>query len=167
MQTDDPIRRIVEVHLQLLEQRIPQALLARKALLDARIAVALPRPAAPVGELLRPAAGVARPVAAGIVRVLVCVVGIERGLVARRQGLGGGQVETVGRRLVVATRRRGLADLGTAVAGREIGFLALQQGVLLELPFHVRRQVEVRKLQQLDRLLQLRRHDQRLALSKL
>ena len=42
-----------------------------------------------------------------------------------------------------------------------------QQGVTLELPFDVGGQIQVRKLQQLDGLHQLRRHHERLALPHL
>ena len=42
-----------------------------------------------------------------------------------------------------------------------------EQRVLLDLRIDILRQLEVRKLQHLDRLLQLGRHDQRLGLAKL
>ena len=50
-----------------------------------------------------------------------------------------------------------------------IGILAaaLEQRVLLKLAFHVGGQIEIGELQQLDGLHQLRRHDERLALSYL
>jgi hypothetical protein len=40
------------------------------------------------------------------------------------------------------------------------GFVALEQGILLELPFDILGQLHMGQLQQLDRLLQLRRHHQ-------
>ena len=43
--------------------------------------------------------------------------------------------------------------------------LALEERVLLELALDVGRQLEIAQLQQLDRLLQLRRHHQSLALT--
>ena len=43
----------------------------------------------------------------------------------------------------------------------------LQQRIALELPFHVGDQIQVRELQQLDGLHQLRRHHERLALAHL
>ena len=42
---------------------------------------------------------------------------------------------------------------------------AFEQGVAFELPFHVSGQIQVRELQQLDGLHQLRRHHERLALA--
>jgi len=44
------------------------------------------------------------------------------------------------------------------------GFVALEEGVLLDLALDIGVELDIRELQQLDRLLQLRRHDQRLAL---
>ena len=42
-----------------------------------------------------------RPVCGRVAGVFVGVIGIERGLIARWQGLGNGLIQTVGRRLVV------------------------------------------------------------------
>ena len=47
------------------------------------------------------------------------------------------------------------------------GIFALQQRVFLELGFDIFRKLEIGELQQLDRLLQLRRHHQGLALFQL
>ena len=47
------------------------------------------------------------------------------------------------------------------------GILAFEQGVLFELLFDKGRELDIGQLQQLDRLLQLRRHHQRLALPDL
>jgi hypothetical protein len=44
---------------------------------------------------------------------------------------------------------------------------AFEQGIALELAIHIGRQVQIRQLQQLDGLHQLRRHHQRLALTDL
>ena len=55
-------------------------------------------------------------------------------------------------------------------AGRTAGivcFLALEQRIALELALDIVGEFEIRQLQQLDRLLQLRRHDQGLALLQL
>ena len=43
--------------------------------------------------------------------------------------------------------------------------LPLEKGVLLELPLHIGRELKIAQLQQLYRLLQLRRHHQGLALT--
>src|SRR3546814_6756668 len=45
--------------------------------------------------------------------------------------------------------------------------VAIEQRVLLEFSVNFRREFQVGKLEQLDGLLQLRRHDQRLALAQL
>ena len=51
--------------------------------------------------------------------------------------------------------------------GARRAFVALQQRILLQLLFAILGKLDVRQLQQLDRLLQLRRHHQRLALADL
>src|SRR5262249_14322615 len=65
----------------------------------------------------------------------------------------------------------------SAVAGRSIDIAreirravfgqALEQGIALKLILHIARQVQIGELQQLDRLHQLRRHHQGMALAKL
>ena len=57
---------------------------------------------------------------------------------------------------------------GVAVDNTRLAFGgSFKQGVLFELPFDVRGQIQVRELQQLDGLHQLRRHHERLALPHL
>ena len=68
--------------------------------------------------------------------------------------------------LILASRRRLLACRCLRDAlGRRV--VALEQRVLLDLALDERRQLEIGKLQQLDRLLQLRRHDERLGLPEI
>ena len=58
--------------------------------------------------------------------------------------------------------------LGRAIDHARLAFGgAFEQGVLFELPFDVGGQIQVRELQQLDGLHQLRRHHERLALAHL
>ena len=69
--------------------------------------------------------------------------------------------------IAVAKRDRPLASLEeqAKAAPPPSGFLrAIEQRIAFELLFDIIGEFEIRKLQQLDRLLQLRRHDQRLAL---
>ncbi|MEY9250235.1 hypothetical protein ABH990_001233 [Bradyrhizobium ottawaense] len=60
-----------------------------------------------------------------------------------------------------------LAGLGRGLARGGLVIGPFQQGVTLELLFHEGREIEIGQLQQLDRLHQLRRHDQRLRLPEL
>ncbi|MEY9550601.1 hypothetical protein ABIF67_004666 [Bradyrhizobium japonicum] len=60
-----------------------------------------------------------------------------------------------------------LAGLGRGFTRGRLVVGPLQQGVPLELLFHEGREIEIGQLQQLDRLHQLRRHDQRLRLPEL
>ncbi|MGY3077647.1 hypothetical protein ACVWZZ_004018 [Bradyrhizobium sp. LM6.10] len=60
-----------------------------------------------------------------------------------------------------------LAGLGRGFARRGLVIGPLQQRITLEFLFHERREIEIGQLQQLDRLHQLRRHDQRLRLPEL
>ena len=62
--------------------------------------------------------------------------------------------------------RVGFAPVVAVACGTVARFpvVAIQQGIALDLPVHIVRQLEVRELQQLDRLLQLGRHDQGLGL---
>jgi hypothetical protein len=95
-------------------------------------------------------------------------------LIAGRQGFGGCQIVAVrwvagfvigGGRLVPA------AGPGTRFGGVPISvggrILPLEQRILLQLAFDVVAELQVRQLKQLDRLLQLLRHLQRLALPEL
>ena len=78
-------------------------------------------------------------------------------------GHGGAVADLVGGGLAEIGRGLGFTlrlDLGRA-------FLTLQQGVPFEHAFQIGVQLDARQLQQLDRLLQLRRDDQTLALSQL
>ena len=61
---------------------------------------------------------------------------------------------------------RGLG-LGSVAAFALRPLVALQKWIAFKLLLHVCRKFHVGKLQQLDRLLQLRRHDQGLTLAKL
>ena len=70
-------------------------------------------------------------------------------------------------RIALAVELRG-DRLGGAVDHPRLAFGgAFEQRVLFELPFDVGGQIQVRELQQLDRLHQLRRHHERLALAHL
>ncbi|MGY4599815.1 hypothetical protein ACVWXL_007561 [Bradyrhizobium sp. GM22.5] len=60
-----------------------------------------------------------------------------------------------------------LAGLGRALARGRLVIGPFQQGITLEFLFDERREIEIGQLQQLDRLHQLRRHDQRLRLPEL
>ena len=57
--------------------------------------------------------------------------------------------------------------LNRFAVGLVVGFVALEQGIALQLALDIGLQFEVRQLQQLDRLLQLRRDDEALPLPKL
>ena len=67
----------------------------------------------------------------------------------------------------------GASPIASAGFGRAVGaaagsrLVALEQRIALELALDIFGQFEIRQLQQLDRLLQLRRHDQGLALPQL
>ena len=56
---------------------------------------------------------------------------------------------------------------GALGVGFMVAFVALEQGIALELGLDIGLQLEVRQLQKLDRLLQLRRDDKALALPEL
>jgi len=61
-----------------------------------------------------------------------------------------------------------LVRRGRVRAFDAVGVLVtFQQGVALEFLLDVGRELDIRELQQFDRLLQLRRHDERLRLSQL
>ena len=62
---------------------------------------------------------------------------------------------------------RGLGGAGALGVGFMVAFVALEQGIALELGLDIGLQLEVRQLQKLDRLLQLRRDDKALALPEL
>ena len=83
-------------------------------------------------------------------RVRACILSVRAGVVRRRG------VALVGRRGCARCIFRG----GVARAG----FGAFEEGVFLKLLFDVFGQFLIRQLQQLDRLLQLRRHHQLLGL---
>jgi hypothetical protein len=79
-------------------------------------------------------------------------------------------------RSVEAPEGAGLSAGGASAAGDSgflvrrcvvAGLVALQQGIALDLGFDEGVDLEIGHLQQLDRLLQLGRHDQRLALAHL
>ncbi len=91
------------------------------------------------------------------------MISIERGGSRLRQRVGAGVIGGIG---------RGLAPIGQLVGrrtfGRQgVGFGALEQRVALQLLLDEGGDLLVGELQQLDRLPQLRRHDQRLALAEL
>ena len=56
--------------------------------------------------------------------------------------------------------------IGAATPFRAVGILALEHGVFFQLFLHEVGKFQIGKLQQLDRLLQLRRHDEILTLPK-
>ena len=94
-----------------------------------------------------------------IIRRTVALAGVAAIL-----GGGGGGIDRpfrpVGCRLLV-----GLVALGGAAVRFALGFgSAFQERIALELVVHIGGQVEIRELQQLDGLHQLRRHHKRLAL---
>ena len=86
-------------------------------------------------------------------------------IVMRGIHVGGGAEILALQRFVEPALFRG--RLGRRFALGPLGVLAFEQRVLLEFGFDVFREFQIGKLQQLDRLLQLRRHDQGLALSQL
>jgi hypothetical protein len=92
-------------------------------------------------------------------------VGIERRLARRGCRLAVGRIQQ--RRIAVIAvfggRRLGLAR-GLAVRR---GIVSFEQRVRFELLLDESRHLDIRQLQQLDRLLQLRRHHQRLGLTQI
>ena len=165
VQSDHPVDGIVDIDLELGHQMIPEACLLGQELLDVVFGVVETAAAfAPGGKGFRL-------VARGLGLVLagpgVLEVGLQRRLVeihhfffrpgkflgARGLGVAAGPVPApTGFVLAVG------AGFGVAV------FLAavvdLEKGILLQLLLDVSRQLLVGHLQQLDRLLQLGRHDQ-------
>ena len=166
VQPDQPLGTGREVDLELLDQMLAQRLGSAQAGLEIGRRV-VEVDAAAATERGQAADAQPRELALRD-RLLPAVVGRPRPAIARlaahghlqaavQLGSGGaGGVERGG-------RRAGLG-LGT---GRVRLLLALEQRVLLELALDIGRQLEVRELQQLDRLLQLRRHHQALALTQI
>ena len=87
----------------------------------------------------------------------------------------GGLVHVRGLGKIVAAQRHIGALAGGAFRGafrrfidrRGLAVVAFQQRIFFQLGFAIFGQFDIGQLQQLDRLLQLRRHDQRLALPQL
>ncbi len=160
MHADDPLGTGRQVDLQLLDQVLAQALGAAQARLEVEPLVV---------EIVAPAAA-ARPDAGDLEPARALVAARVRPALVRRGGPGIGRVLV--RRHVGRAVQRALARAGRRLLGRRLVWrrlralvLALEERVLLELALDVGRKLEVAQLQQLDRLLQLRRHHQGLALT--
>ena len=171
MNPDHALDRVADIHLQLFEQVPAQGHRFRDPLIDGPF-VGLESPAAVLSGPL--GARAARPGVARAAVVEVFEVGIERRLGVRRQALGPGQIERIGwLHGGLARGRVGLGLTGGGVGLRAVALFALgplvafEQRIALKFPLHIGRKFHAGKLQQLDRLLQLRRHDQGLTLAKL
>ena len=171
---DHPPDRIDDRQRQLPGQMIGERRRGRHEGLQIVIAV-LAAAAADTGPVRRgrgrirtgPRAGLAR-----IVGKFVFEIGAEPLLDRAAAGLQAfvdavrGAADVHGR-IALAVELRG-DRLGGAIDHARLAFGgALEQRVLFELPFDVGGQIQVRELQQLDRLHQLRRHHERLALAHL
>ena len=123
---------------------------------------------APVGQVPRV---LRRGLVAGLLRSVagpdIVVIGVQRRVGVRFQGLAVGQ--PVGSDQIAA-RILGRRVRARRVLGRRharIGVVHFKKRVPLDLAFDIFGELGVGKLQQLDRLLQLRRHYQRLRLSEI
>ena len=162
VQADRAVDGVVDIHLELLGQQLAQTPFLLQGLLQA-VFVAI--------EILAPAT--ARPTARRP---------IHAGEAVARPGIGPGVlVRYVEGRLVGADRVegdfvRGGGHIAAAVHNGLLGpvrrlaiaaVVALEKWVALELRLQIGGQLDIRQLQQFYRLLQLRRHDQRLCLPQI
>ena len=156
MQPDQPLGAGRKVQLELLDQMLAQGPGPAQARLEVERLVIEIGAAAPAGG--RQAADAQAGQLALRDRLLPAVVGRSRPAIA---GLAGHLEAAVELGSGALDRRR----LGLVTARLRL-LLALEQRVLLELALDVGRELEVRQLQKLDRLLELRRHHQALALTQ-
>ncbi len=153
LRADQPVERIAEAEAKLLVQMLAQRAAARRQILHAALRSVRATAAAELGAEQR-AVGVEG----------VGPVGIEGCLL--RQLVGGDQGGGIG------LRREGFRlGTGTLVGSGQLGRLgvpivALEQRIALELLLDEGCDVEVGKLQQLERLLHLRGHRKRLRLAQ-
>jgi hypothetical protein len=164
LQSDQPLRGIGDLDAELLFQMLAQSNIARQAVLVIAVLVgeiAAARADAPIclaGRLAEIGAAFAGAVAG----VDIVVVGIDRGI------LGVGQMLAVAELLGVehaVSLAIGGGRFGRPVALGIVG--PLQQRVALQLFLDIGRQVLIRQFQQLDCLLELRRHDEGLRLAQI
>ena len=154
MAADQPVGGVEQLDAELLQQMLAQRRVARQRLVETgKIVAGLRRwSGAARHRAVRRIPGI------GIAGVILLALAIGPGDVVPHLGLGGFALGAGGfRRLRRLARRLGL--------GRR--FIALEQRILLDLGIDIEGKLDVRQLQQLDRLLQLRRHDQRLRLPKI
>ncbi len=154
MQRDDPVAGVAQIGAYLLDHMLAQGARPARGLLDRRTVSGAERSDA-LAPGLRLAAEIDRPVSF----VSRCDAPV----------LGGIGSKLIGERLGQRRRRRFLdgavrADLRCF---GEPALAPLQQRVLLDFGIDEIDQLEVRQLQHLDRLLQLRRHHQSLRLAQL
>ena len=156
---DQAVARVDAGDLQLFSQMVVQIGSARQGRFQRHRVFVVETPAARICIRRRSRFLRRRRCAVGdtVFAVDVIVIGIE---IAR----------SVGRRRVFAQRERCVGARNSFDFARVFArtcFVALEERILFELLLDECREFDVRHLQQLDRLLQLRRHDQRLALAEL
>jgi hypothetical protein len=160
MRADHAVDRVGETQAQLFAQMIAQRRALIRHVLD-RAVVAGERQIA-AAPLVRPKRWPAVGWTAGVVILGVNAIQWSRGL--RRQAVGARRLRGIGRTIRARDdliKRRPLPDRSFR------GLVALQQRIALKFALDERGRLDIGILQQLDRLTQLRRHDQCLALSKI
>ena len=159
MKGDDPIDHVGQVGADLLDQMLAQCSGARGGLVDAAHILFV---AAATADLpgLGIAAAIERTVAFVARSVAPMVCGIAREVSGQRTA----ELLRQRHQVTVGFRRNGIGcrDRRLIVFALPV----LQQGVLLDLGLDKFGQLDIRQLQHLDCLLQLRRHHQRLALAQ-
>ncbi len=176
MDGDHAVDRIGEIHIELLDQMVAQVHRVGERVLE--IEAALLEAAAPSRAPAREGIGCGAPAAREVGAVPGFVVlgveprpggGVQPGLVREIAALALGRVlrlsRGVGRRSIGLSGPARLAPFFGPFAVGGLG--PLEQRVLLDLVLDESRELEVRHLQQLDRLLQLGRHDERLGLAQI
>ena len=159
MRADHPVDRVREAEAKLFAQVFPQRRTLAREIVDASL-IPLERlvATAPVDAAgRRPAIG--RP--AGVVGI--GVVGVERRRAFGRQGVGPDGVGCIGHD---GGGGGGLVERGPLGVGHIRAFIAFEQGIAFEFLLDEGRDLDVRKLEKLDCLPQLRRHHQCLALTE-
>jgi hypothetical protein len=164
----EPLQRILGRHFELKDEMVVQADIGREGRLEIGVlaveaARSYPGPRArrERERLATPRLGTLRGAALRGEHVVEAGVEIALDLPHVRAHLRGHPALGLGRLEAVAAVR--LVTIGTG----HIVLDALQQRVALQLGVHVGHEIEVRELQQLDRLQKLRRHDQGLTLAYL
>ena len=159
MTGDDPIGRVAEIGADLLEQMLAQA------------CAAAPRSGRCRADRRRRRRRCGRcqgcGIAAEIDRAVALVARLRRASARprrRRNRRPASPAERRRRRRRWSRRRDRFGSAAGAVVA--VGLAALEQRVLLDLGLDEIGELEVRQLQHLDRLLQLRRHHQRLGLAQ-